>query len=150
MLTLAAAAQPDQGWGNVSALIGAALAFWLFTALYRRWKAAPDTSPTTGGPLAVEGIKPQLTGGGDPFDPADEPAGQEWGAIDRSVGVQRVTVPPRTPVRQAADLDTWVDQQVGQSRPVDIIAEARRRFGKSPATVKRAIKRVRTHRQVTG
>lgn len=151
MLHLAASAQPDRGWGNVTALIGAALAFWLFTHLYGRWKKAPEISPTVAELPAGEGIKPQLTTGVDPVDPAGDPAGREWGAVDYSGGVQRVAVPPRTPVqRPAADLDTWVDEQVGRSRPVDIINEARRRFGRSPATVKRAIKRARTQRQVTG
>jgi hypothetical protein len=51
-------------------------------------------------------------------------------------------------VQQPADLDTWVAGQVAtRRRPVDIINEARTRFRRSPATVKRSIRRARTGSQ---
>ncbi len=156
MLYLAATAEPQRGWGNVTALIGAAVVFWLFTVGYRRWKQAPESSPTTVALPAGDGIKPQLSAGVDPSDPADDPSRPALDATPAGAGTNRVAVPPAPRPAPAAavgnDLDSWVKGQVvAQRRPVDIIREAGTRFGRSQATVKRAIKKARTgaRREVT-
>lgn len=154
MLYLAATAEPQRGWGNITALIGAAAAFWLFTYLWGRWRGAPALSPTAPELPAGGGVNPQITAGVDPSDPADDPSRPALGATVAHAGTNRVAVPPAprpTPAAgHGADLDTWVAGQVATSRrPVEIISEARTRFRRSEATVKRSIRRARTQPEVT-
>lgn len=150
----AAAADPSPGWGKLLALLGAGLLCWAFTVAHGRWKAAKEQSPTAG-PLAVEGIKPQVSDGVDPVDPGGDPVVREWGRIDYADGSARVVLPARKPqvngspvgpdpVSAVVDLDTWVASRLGRQRPADIIREAKRQFRRSEATVKRSIRRVRT------
>lgn len=129
-LTAAAATtEASPGWGKLVALLVAALLFWAGSTAHTRWeesKKAPLSPTRDAGPM--DGVKPQVTGHGDPIgDPL-----------------------PAAPGRAVKDLDVYVAGRVDKARPAQIIREARRQFGKSEATVKRALRRVRERRQTGG
>lgn len=152
--------EPDAGWGKLLAMLGVFGLFWLVSAMHGRYKrlhAADATAAATAG--EVEGVNSRS---GDPFDTGDPALGtveKGWGAVDYPDGQHRVALapvpaaPPQAvgtvvPIRKPAAVKPKLDDVVAaeladNKRPVDVIRTMRRRFGKSEATVKRAIRRVR-------
>lgn len=117
-----AATEPNAGWGKLVALLVTAGVFWAGATIHQRYLAVKDQplSPAGDG-VALEGVKSQAS---TPADP-------------------NVTPSEKGSPAGAADLDGFVAQHVGSARPTEIIREARRKFGKSESTVKRAIRRAR-------
>lgn len=122
MTVLAAAAEPNVGWGKLVALLVAAGLFWIGATIHQRWmvmRGQPD-SPTAGG-VPLEGVKPQVTG---PSDPILTPSGVVATKVDH-------------------DLDEFVRRNVGKMRRADIIRAGKAKFRRSESTIKRAIRRTK-------
>lgn len=120
-ITLATAATgSDRGWGHLIALLGAALVFWAGTTAHRRWLTTRDNpSPTAIGGVKNT-VKPQVSGDSDSNDST------------------RAVV-----VRSSPGLDEFVAARVGRQQPTQIVREAKRLFGKSEASIWRAIRKAR-------
>lgn len=157
------AAQQPAGGSNdtwqLVAMLAAFGVFWLATAMHKRYKAlhAVDTTtaPTVG---AIEGVNSRSDDPSDPHDLALGTVEQQWGAVDYPDGHHRVALapvpaaPPQSggtvvPIRKnqpKPKLEEVVAQELAANkRPVDIIQSVRRQFGKSEATAKRYIRKVR-------
>ena len=107
---LAAAAQPDEGWGKLLAMLGALAVAWLATELHQRWMARGDHSPTPPGPRPISG-PPAETDDPD-TDDTDDP-GSWWGSrirlADGSVLVRRAAAVWRTGSHQLPEDDDQAD-----------------------------------------
>lgn len=155
----AADSVPDDTW-QMWAMLGVFGLFWLVSTMHGRYKRLHGVDATT--PAAAGEIEGVNSRSGDPFDTGDLALGtveKGWGAVDYPDGQHRVALapvpaaPPQAvgtvvPIRKAATPKPKLDDVVAaeladNKRPVDVIRTVRRRFGKSEATVKRAIKRVR-------
>lgn len=120
MIYLAAAHEPNAGWGKLVALLTAAGVFWLGTAIHQRWLTVKDqTLPPTGEGVTLEGVKPQISAGSDP-------------TVNPSAAVA---------VKADSDLDEFVQSNVGKMRRAEIIRAARAKYRRSESTIKRAIRR---------
>lgn len=127
VILAAAAAESDRGWGGPLALIIACAVFWLGTQAHARWKSTRENpSPTPALEGGVTGVKQQVTGGSDT-------------SADTTAGRGAVAVRP---------LDEFVAEQVGQRPTMEIVRDAKRRYGASKATVIRAIRKARAGREV--
>jgi hypothetical protein len=122
VLLAATAAEPERGWGGPVALVIAGLVFWLGIQAHNRWKSTRETpSPTPTLIGGVTGVKPQVTAGSD----------------------TTTDTTPEGAAMAVRSLDDFVAGQVGKRPTMEIVREARRRFGKSQATVMRAIRKAR-------
>jgi hypothetical protein len=150
LLLAAPAPAAENGWGGVLALLLTAGVFWGLVTVHRRWREEKanggpvDHSPALPSAEPSNGLNPQVSGPVDPFEPAGEPVSAEVGrSRDCEVELVPSRTPPGTPTAQPAELDRFVAARLRTQRPTEIISEAHRRFGRSRATVNRAIKRVR-------
>lgn len=122
MTLLAAAQEPDAGWGKLTALLVAGLLFWIGVSMYERYtQVRGKPLPQAAERGALEGVNPQAIEGSDPkmtLSPAASPGGEP-------------------------DLDGFVRTHAGRARPSKIIKAARKHFGVSESTVKRRLRRAR-------
>lgn len=116
-VTLAVAAEQPQETGQMLALLITPLVFWAVVSAWGRYKKLTGENPSpTGAEKVLTGTKPQV----------------------KAVG----TTSSGTTSGRGKELDVWVGQQVGRRNTMEIVREAKRRFGASKMTVLRAIKRV--------
>lgn len=118
----ATAAEPDAGWGKVSALIVAGLVAWGVTSAHQRWTADKKGLPSSPSAPTPSGVNPQVSAGSDPTSDPGRKGGAEG----------------------AGDLDVFVSGALTRARTNQVIRAAAARFKVSESTVKRAIRRVRT------
>lgn len=119
-LAAATAAQPDAGWGRLVALLVAGLVFWAGAAAHQRFKQTRDNPSPTALGSGVSGVKPQVSAGP---DTTSDTTGRG--------------------VRKGSDLAVFVAQRAGKSPTMDIVREAKRRFGASKSATIRALKQAR-------
>jgi hypothetical protein len=118
----ATSADPQYGWGKLVALFIAVAVFWALTQAHKRWVATrEDPSPTPALDSGVTGVKPQVTAGSDTTSDTT----------------------PKGVVAVRSPLDDFVAQQLDKRPTMDVVREAKRRYGKSQATVMRAIRKAR-------
>ncbi len=117
-IVLAAAAEPQAGWGKLIALIAAAVAFWAFTEGHKRWREARQAPSPTGDGDKQVGAKPQV-----------KVIGGTNGTSSR---------------KGSQELAVFVGERVGKARTTDIVAQAQRRFRVSRRTALRAVARAKS------
>lgn len=132
MLILSAAAEPQAGWGKLVALVGTALAFWAFTAAYKRYqevRKAASANPSRATPSVTPSTpKPQLTG---------TPASNQGGP-----GVATAVV-VRPATRQPRPIDEFVAQRLNKMPTSQIVREAKQVLKISDSTAWAAISQAR-------
>jgi hypothetical protein len=118
-ITLAAAQEPQRGWGNLLGLITAALLFYAFTAIHKRWKATQDNPSPADGQKALGTVNPQVTAESD--------------SADSGRGVV---------VRKALDIDVHLAENAGKKPTTALVREAAHRFRVSESKAWRRYRRV--------
>jgi hypothetical protein len=134
---IAAAAEPDAGWGKLVALIVTALAFWAFTVGHKRYKQLKETPSKTHSSdppqVTVNTVKPQVTAG--------VTADQGGDASGRAVVVH--PTPPVPAERDDDGLEAFVALRLARMNTTQVVREAEKTFGVSAATAWRAVRRAR-------
>ncbi|WP_431976196.1 hypothetical protein [Micromonospora haikouensis] len=166
-ITLAAAAEPDRGWGGPIALAIVAAIYVAGATIHAHFRSTEDPSPTAGGDTG-RGVTAQVSAVSD-TDDTDADTGGWWGRI-ATVGGRRVRVVDDVDEDQAAAAEDQDDDRDGDQDDEDeptigevidrlegqgwgymaVVRHVMDEFEVSESTAKRAVREAREARAARG